>query len=103
MDGPANKRLRGNNGTIVEYQDDEPQMRTSSLSSPTLQLSGHKGSVYALSYSPSGQTLCSASFDMTCLLWNHGSSNTTEDMIGQELGSYQNFNVLKGHKNAVLD
>lgn len=97
MEPPANKRSRGNDGTIVAYhstnENDEPtstEPRTSSLPAPTLQLTGHKGSVYACSYSPSGQTLCSASFDMTCLLWSHGDN-------------YMNFNVLKKHKNAVLD
>ena len=34
--------------------------------------------------------MVSASFDMTCLLWMTG-------------GYYMNYNVLEGHKNAVLD
>ena len=67
-------------------------MRTSSLASPTMQLTGHKGSVYALAYSPGrGRTLASCSFDGTCLLWDAGS------------GEYGNYNALRGHKNAVLD
>jgi Prp8 binding protein len=65
---------------------------SSSLPSPTLSLTGHTGSVYALAYSPGdGDILCSASFDKTCLLWNHASKN------------YENFYVLRGHKNAVLN
>src|SRR3569832_2364911 len=87
---PPSKRSRGNNTSLVEYQTHQP-LRSSSLPSPTLQLSGHTGSVYALSYSPSGDTLCSASFDTTCLLWNHRDP------------AYANFNVLQHHKNAVLD
>jgi Prp8 binding protein len=75
---------------VVEYRQAGP-LRTSSLSSPTLQLSGHSGSVYAVEYSPSGETLCSAGFDKTMLLWNHASPQ------------YENFNALAGHKNAVLD
>eukprot|EP00557_Chaetoceros_sp_GSL56_P012728 CAMPEP_0176481678 /NCGR_PEP_ID=MMETSP0200_2-20121128/2957_1 /TAXON_ID=947934 /ORGANISM="Chaetoceros sp., Strain GSL56" /LENGTH=301 /DNA_ID=CAMNT_0017877917 /DNA_START=176 /DNA_END=1081 /DNA_ORIENTATION=+ len=55
-----------------------------------MKLTGHTGSVYALSYSPDGECLASASFDMTCLLWN-------------ATGNCENINVLRGHKNAVLD
>lgn len=65
---------------------------SSSLPSPTLSLTGHTGSVYALAYSPGdGDLLCSASFDTTCLVWNHASKQ------------YENLHVLRGHKNAVLD
>jgi len=92
MEGPPLKRPRGNVGAIVAYPTDDSatELRTSSLPSPTMQLSGHKGSVYAVEYSPSGATLLSCSFDKKCLLWSH-----TE--------GYHNFNVLEGHKNAVLD
>jgi len=87
---PSSKRFKNKEGAVVQYADPTTtSIRSSSLPNPTLQLTGHKGSVYALEYSPSGQTLCSASFDMTCLLWSHG--------------EYTNFNVLQGHKNAVLD
>jgi len=55
-----------------------------------MKLTGHKGSVYALSISPDGDCLVSGSFDMTCLLWNSS-------------GNCENFNELKGHKNAILD
>mmetsp|Transcript_22017 Transcript_22017/g.37570 ORF Transcript_22017/g.37570 Transcript_22017/m.37570 type:complete len:359 (-) Transcript_22017:91-1167(-) len=65
-------------------------IRTSSLASPTMKLSGHKGSIYTLAYDPPGETLCSGSFDSTCLLWNAS-------------GNCENFNVLLGHKNAILD
>jgi len=44
-------------------------IRTSSLAEPTMKLSGHKGSVYCLSYDLQGELLCSGSFDSTCLLW----------------------------------
>lgn len=95
---PPSKRLRNNEGdAIVEYeqnQNDHSQtgpVRTSSLPAPTMKLSGHKGSVYCLEYSPSGETLASAGFDMQVFLWNHYSEE------------YANFNVLAGHKNAILD
>ena len=70
---------------------EQSNIRTSSLSHPTMKLSGHKGSVYSLAYSPDGECLVSGSFDMKCLLWSAS-------------GSCENFNVLeKGHKNAILD
>ena len=96
---PPHKRQRG---AIVTVPEPEPLAPThaSSLPSLTLQLTGHKGSVYGLEYSPAGRTLCSASFDMTCLLWSHSSGGADDE---EQLESYQNFNVLQGHKNAVLD
>lgn len=86
---PPLKRRRDEDLIVYQQPEEEENIRASSLTSPTLQLTGHTGSVYALQYSPSGETLLSASFDMTCLLWRHG--------------DYDNYNVLKGHKNAVLD
>jgi Prp8 binding protein len=87
FEGPATKRPRTDDHVLT--QGDSGGVRSSSLASPTLQLTGHAGSVYALQYSPSGETLCSASFDMKCLLWSHA--------------DYTNYNVLEGHRNAVLD
>ena len=96
MESPS-KRMRVyeegvNSNALVSYGDNERQtgtLRTSSLSTPTLQLTGHSGSVYSLEYSPSGNALVSASFDKSLLLWSHS--------------DYENYNVLNGHKNAVLD
>lgn len=80
-----------------------------------MKLTGHAGSIYALQYSPSsGSILCSASFDMTCLLWRHGFADGDDDAdfgfdeLQQPTNSihqatYDNFGVLRGHKNAVLD
>lgn len=96
------KRHRADDGYLQEqltlYQQDgfEPStstqdpVRTSSLDHPTMKLTGHKGSVYSLSFSPDGECLASGSFDMTCCLWAAS-------------GSCTNFNVLQGHKNAILD
>jgi Prp8 binding protein len=93
-----------NAGAIVALPwstEEAPQLqqRTSSLPTPTLKLTGHRGSVYSLKYSPSGAILCSTSFDMQCFLWSHNSADEFDDSIQ----SYSNFNVLSGHKNAVLD
>uniref|UniRef100_A0A6U6E5C0 Uncharacterized protein n=1 Tax=Odontella aurita TaxID=265563 RepID=A0A6U6E5C0_9STRA len=73
-----------------EHDAADAPIRTSSLSHPTMKLTGHNGSVYTLSYDPQGELLCSGSFDTTCLLWSAA-------------GDCENFNVLRGHKNAVLD
>ncbi|CAB9530812.1 U5 small nuclear ribonucleoprotein 40 kDa protein [Seminavis robusta] len=89
---PPSKRLRDNDGNaVVEYRppDNDTNLRTSSLPAPTMQLSGHQGSVYTLQYSPDGETLASGGFDMKVFLWSHS--------------DYHNYNVLEGHKNAILD
>jgi len=92
MQEPPLKRSRGGNGdALTIFNDEEGPIRTSSLAAPTMRLTGHKGSVYALAYDAKGDTLCSGSFDKTCLLWNAAN------------GHYENYNVLEGHKNAVLD
>lgn len=91
---PPLKKQRGEDGDAIVVAGGDSSgtsggIRASSLPAPTLQLTGHAGSVYALEYSPDGSTLCSGSFDKNCFLWNHG--------------DYSNYNVLSGHKNAVLD
>ena len=75
---------------IEQSRSSNSNIRTSSLSEPTMKLSGHKGSVYCLSYDPHGEFLCSGSFDSTCLLWKAS-------------GNCDNIAVLTGHKNAILD
>jgi Prp8 binding protein len=85
---PPGKRLKQNENAMISYSDN---VRTSSLAEPTLKLSGHKGSIYCLSYSKDGQVLASAGFDMNVFLWN------------ASFGTYENYNVLNGHKNAILD
>jgi Prp8 binding protein len=89
---PATKRFRGEEGSVVQYAPaaGDGSIRTSSLDQPTMKLTGHKGSVYALQYDPMGESLVSGGFDMTCLLWNAS-------------GSCENYNILEGHKNAILD
>jgi len=64
--------------------------RTSSLLAPTMLLSGHKGEIFTLKFSPSGNTLASGSFDKDILLWN----------VRDEC---QNYMVLKGHGGAVME
>jgi len=95
--------IHGNDGASPVYQHQQSEetaltmfggTTTSKMEDiilmPTMRLLGHKKSVYSLAFDPSGECLCSSSLDMTCLLWN----TTTP---------FHNYNVLTGHKNAVLD
>lgn len=54
-----------------------------------MQLSGHAGEVFDMCFSPDGQCLASASFDKMVFTW-------------RTYGECENYMVLKGHKNAVL-
>ena len=60
------------------------------LPSPTLLLTGHKEAVYSLSFDPTGCYLASAGMDRTVMLWD-------------VKGGGHNYNILEGHKNAVLE
>jgi hypothetical protein len=63
--------------------------RFSSLMAPEVVLSGHESSVFSIAFDPSGQQLCSGGLDKKILLWD-------------VLGDCKNYNVLTGHRNAVL-
>jgi len=64
--------------------------RKSSLLTEDVVLSGHEGAVLSISFDPTGKHLCSGSFDRQIFLW---------DVYGE----CKNYNVLRGHKNAVLE
>ena len=65
--------------------------RTSELLAPNMLLSGHEGAIYAASFEPLlGNTLATAGLEAKVFLWNI-------------LGDCKNFNVLTGHKSAVLE
>jgi Prp8 binding protein len=53
-------------------------------------LTGHEGPIYSLSFDPKGENLASASMDGKIYLW-------------EVYGGCSNYNILAGHKNAVLD
>ena len=67
-----------------------PPGRCSSLFAPTMCFEGHTGAVYTCAFDPTGQTLATAGMDRSIYLWDVRGSKSN------------NFNVLKGHKNAVL-
>jgi Prp8 binding protein len=74
------------NGT----DEDGVPKRTSGLHAPTMLLSGHEGAIHSVKFDPSGKCLASASFDRQIFLWN-------------VYGDCENYMMLKGHKNAILD
>src|SRR5689334_10378778 len=64
--------------------------RTSSLHAPIMLLTGHQGEVFSVSFSHDGANLASGSHDKSIFLW-------------QTYGECRNYDVLAGHKNAVLE
>ncbi len=103
---PPSKRLR--NDELITFN----APRTSSLPSPTIKLTGHKGSVYALQYDPAGEALVSSSFDMTCLLWDrfYGNYNVSDHIVtasADKTCGWWNANTgerikkLQGHEGIV--
>lgn len=92
---------QGQSNEAEEWEDDEDEEieeplnlapgRTSELYEPNMLLSGHEGTVYSCAFDPTGKVLASGSKDKQIFLW---------EVFGEEC---TNYNVLKGHKNAVLD
>lgn len=64
--------------------------RTSRLKEANYLLSGHTDKVFSVAFDPSGQTLASGSMDSHIFLWD-------------VYGGFHNYNVLKGHKSAILE
>ncbi|KAL7780464.1 hypothetical protein CFE70_010487 [Pyrenophora teres f. teres 0-1] len=73
------------NGALIQA---EP--RTSALQSPVMELTGHSGEIFAARFDPTGQHIASGSMDRSILLWRSS-------------GSCENYGILTGHKQAVLD
>jgi Prp8 binding protein len=65
-------------------------LRTSALSAPILELTGHTGEIFTTRFSPNGQSIASGSMDRTIALWH-------------TYGTSDNYGTLTGHKGAVLD
>ncbi|CDS02965.1 hypothetical protein LRAMOSA00367 [Lichtheimia ramosa] len=64
--------------------------RTSSLQAPVMQLIGHEGEIFSSKFDPSGDHIASVSYDRQILLWN-------------TYGDCNNYGVLRGHANAILE
>ena len=105
----AQKKRRGNNNEVAvrlpsssiatsgpgsglralqEEDDEEP--RTSNLQAPIMLLSGQDAPVYGVKFSPNGDVLASAGAEKAIYLW-------------EVYGDCANYNVLRGHQNAILD
>lgn len=79
------KRTKTTEGALVRQIK-----RTSALSAPIMQLTGHEAEVYSVRFSPDGTHLASSSFDRHIFLWN-------------TYGDCKNYSLLKGHAGAVLE
>ncbi|KAG1666813.1 hypothetical protein FOA52_011654 [Chlamydomonas sp. UWO 241] len=77
-------------GAIVGTVTKEGIKRTSNLQAPIMQLSGHGAEVFSLNFSPDGLSIASGGFDKLVYLW-------------RTFGECENYMVMKGHKNAVLE
>ena len=75
---------------IVAVSKPRDSNRTSNLEAPNMLLSGHESAIYSISFSPTGKSLASSALDGSIFLW-------------EVFGSCKNYNVLEGHKNAVLE
>ena len=85
----------------LESRPPRPNGRLSDMSAPTIQLSGHEGPVYSISFDNTGRYLASASFDRDIFLWDITANS--DGAVGGEGLAKANYNVLSGHKNAVLE
>ncbi|KAG2437583.1 hypothetical protein HYH02_011223 [Chlamydomonas schloesseri] len=86
----VSKKARTGTQLVVGSVTKEGITRTSNLSAPIIQLSGHGGEVFSMRFSPDGQCIASGSFDKSIFLWR------TYDET-------ENYNVITGHRNAVLE
>lgn len=64
--------------------------RTSALSSPIMQLSGHQGDILCGRFHPDGECLATAGMDRMILFW-------------RVYGECENFGMLTGHTNAISE
>jgi Prp8 binding protein len=76
--------------TTVSNEIYRPIKRVSDLSSPIMQLSGHKGQVETCKFSHNEKMIATGSFDKTILLWD-------------AYEECKNFGKLCGHDGAILE
>ncbi|KAL6064764.1 U5 small nuclear ribonucleoprotein 40 kDa protein [Balamuthia mandrillaris] len=77
-------------GKELSVSGSQPARRTSGLLAPIMLLTGHQAEVHTVKFDPKGKALASGSFDKRIFLW---------DVYGE----CENYAVLDGHKNAVLE
>ena len=90
---------------LIVTNSDSQNDKISDLQAPIMLLSGHTGAVYSIAFDPTGQSLASSSFDGDiCKFFpflHH--SETRFLVLWNTFGECENYNVLSGHKNAVLE
>ena len=75
---------------LLNHVTSQGPKRTSSLAAPIMLLTGHADHVLCVEFNPLGDVLASGSHDKSIFLW-------------KTHGECENFGVLRGHKNAVVD
>lgn len=90
------KSAKRNRNDELEHYKDRQLMelgvkRTSSLFSPIMQLTGHKGEIFSCEFHPDGNHVVSSGFDRQIFLWS---------IYGEEC---QNISVMSGHKGAIME
>ncbi|KAK5063176.1 hypothetical protein LTR84_005252 [Exophiala bonariae] len=91
----SNSDLRDGKAVALAGKDSDgalisSALRTSGLTAPIMELTGHAGEIFAARFDPTGQHIASGSMDRSILLWN-------------TYGQAENYGTLTGHKGAVLD
>jgi len=89
-DGRTTKRQKLGSALAIASDTQQPP-RTSGLMAPTMLLTGHGDQVFCVRFHPGdqGDVLASGSHDKKIFLW-------------RTYGECENYSVLSGHKNAVL-
>ncbi|KAJ1462447.1 WD40-repeat-containing domain protein [Pelagophyceae sp. CCMP2097] len=72
------------------WDEDDEDKRTSNLDAPIMLLTGHAGAINAFKFSPGGEHAASGGAERSIYLW-------------EVFGDCSNYNILEGHKNAVVD
>jgi len=91
----SNSDLRDGKAVALTGKDSDgalitSALRTSGLTAPIMELTGHSGEIFATRFDPTGKHIASGSMDRSIMLWN-------------TYGQSENYGTLTGHKGAVLD
>jgi Prp8 binding protein len=97
----SNKKTK-NEGEIIAVES-----RTSHLKSPIMLLEGHQAELNAVKFSPDGQSIASAGVDkqirMSVSVHSVLFFSCSQAVLWEVFGDCTNYDVLRGHKNAILE
>ena len=86
----VSKKQKTGTELIIGSVDSKGVKRTSNLMAPIMQLTGHGSEVLSMKFSPDGKSIASSAADKLVFAW-------------RVYGECENYLMLKGHKNAVLE